>query len=66
MDLGATLGVKFRGGRNFNLKKFIKMEEEEIAGRINALESLDENDFMEEANDFEEGFLYLWNFNSED
>lgn len=44
LDLGATLGIKPRGGRNFMLKKFVEMEENEIADRINALDNLDEND----------------------
>lgn len=28
IDIGTTLGVKFQGGRNFNLKKFVEMQED--------------------------------------
>lgn len=55
MDLSATLGINFRGGRNFILKKFVELEEERLAERINTLDDLEEDDFLEDVNDFEEG-----------
>ncbi|KAG5555628.1 hypothetical protein RHGRI_006319 [Rhododendron griersonianum] len=47
LDFGARLGIKIVGGRNYNLKKWVEMEEEEIAERENALKKLAE---LEEGN----------------
>lgn len=38
LDLGTNLGINFRGGRNFLLKKFVDLEEKEIEDRIGALD----------------------------
>lgn len=48
------LGIECRGGRSFNLKKFVEMEEVEIAERINAPDDF-EDVVLEEDDDFEEG-----------
>lgn len=55
MDIGARLDFKFWRGRSYNLKKFVKMEEEELAKRIHALDDLDEDVSTEDDNDFEDG-----------
>ncbi|KAI8562840.1 hypothetical protein RHMOL_Rhmol03G0066600 [Rhododendron molle] len=50
LDFGARLGIKLVGGRNFNLKKLVEMEEEEIANRENALKKyaeLEEGEFSD-------------------
>lgn len=36
------LGIKVRGGRNFILRKFVEMQEEEVKKIIHALDDLDE------------------------
>ncbi|KAI8571008.1 hypothetical protein RHMOL_Rhmol01G0083100 [Rhododendron molle] len=50
LDFGARLGIKLVGGRNFNLKKLVEMEEEKIADRENALRKyveLEEGEFSD-------------------
>lgn len=42
LDFGTRLGIKIVGGRNYNLKKWVEMEQEEIAERENALKKLTE------------------------
>ncbi|KAG5552658.1 hypothetical protein RHGRI_010677 [Rhododendron griersonianum] len=44
MDVGARLGIHFKGGRNFMLKTLVEMQEAELAERIDALDDL-ENEF---------------------
>lgn len=39
LDIGARLDIKFRGGRGYNLRKCVEMEENELAGMINALDN---------------------------
>lgn len=43
MDIGARLDIQFKEGRNFMLKKFVEMEEAELAEKINALDDFEEN-----------------------
>lgn len=40
MDASILFGVKFRGRMNFNLKKFVEMDEEKIAERENASKNI--------------------------
>lgn len=54
MDIRAFVGIKFRGGRSFNLKKFVEIEEAEIADKINALDDVDEVGGWENDEDFED------------
>lgn len=60
MDIGATLGIKFRGRKSYNLKKCVEIEEVEIAKRIRALDDLEEGG-LEYDEDFEDD-VSLWNF----
>lgn len=55
MDLGARLGVSFKGGRNFILKTFVEMQEAELAERINALDDLEIYVDLEDDQNFKEG-----------
>lgn len=54
MDIGARLGIQYKGGRNFMLKTLVEMQEAELAERIDALDDL-ENEFeLEDDVDFKE------------
>lgn len=54
LALKDSLGISLKGGRNFNLKKFVEMQEEEIADRGKAeRESCDLDDVEDE--DLEDG-----------
>ncbi|KAG5538816.1 hypothetical protein RHGRI_019386 [Rhododendron griersonianum] len=55
LDLGHTLGIEIKGGRNYNLKKFVEMQEEELKERIHALDDFEEEEISEDDVDFEEG-----------
>lgn len=35
LDLGAKLNIEIRGGRSYNIRKFVEMGEEELEERIN-------------------------------
>ncbi|KAI8531874.1 hypothetical protein RHMOL_Rhmol11G0169800 [Rhododendron molle] len=53
LDFGHRLGIEPRGGRNFLLRKFVEMQENELAERINALDDLEEEDDLEDLDDIE-------------
>ncbi|KAI8565401.1 hypothetical protein RHMOL_Rhmol03G0256100 [Rhododendron molle] len=60
LDQATRWASILEGRRNFLLKKFVDMEEIEIAYRTGALDDLAVDDLLEEAIDFEKGdFLFL-------
>ncbi|KAI8553809.1 hypothetical protein RHMOL_Rhmol05G0044900 [Rhododendron molle] len=63
MYICTTLGIKFRRGRSFNLKKYIEMEEANLAERIDALDKTRVWRMMRTSKMVP---LSLWNFNSID
>lgn len=42
LELDVVLGFELKGGRNFNLKKLVEMEEKEIADRSRMFKELSE------------------------
>lgn len=43
IDIGVTMGIKFREPSSYNLKKFVKMEKVDIAERISAFDDSEED-----------------------
>lgn len=61
MDTGAKFGIEFRGGRRYTLKKFVEIQENEIAEQINALDDLDDV-VLEDDDGFEDDALLSLEF----
>lgn len=54
LDIGKTLAIEIKGGKNYNLGRFIEMQEEELKERIHALDNFEEQDISEDDVNFEE------------
>ncbi|KAI8567720.1 hypothetical protein RHMOL_Rhmol02G0143500 [Rhododendron molle] len=48
LDVGKSLGIELKGGRNYNLKRFVEMQEEELKEMIHALDDFEEEDILED------------------
>ncbi|KAI8538216.1 hypothetical protein RHMOL_Rhmol09G0085400 [Rhododendron molle] len=54
LDIGAKLGIEVKGGRNYKLKRFVKMQEEELRERIHALDDYEEESISGDDDDLED------------
>ncbi|KAI8526053.1 hypothetical protein RHMOL_Rhmol13G0278800 [Rhododendron molle] len=53
--IASTLGIEVKGGKNYNLKKFVQMKEEELKEMIQALDDFEKENISEDDVGFEDG-----------
>ncbi|KAI8549630.1 hypothetical protein RHMOL_Rhmol06G0039700 [Rhododendron molle] len=48
LDMAPILGIEVKGERNYNLKRFVQMQEGELKEKIHALDNFEEEDNSED------------------